>query len=102
MEAAQRPRGECPIVKLTRESRGGWGTPSRTAAGVGGGVEGGTGAGAGALAVAAAGGVLDEGGVAAADTSAAAAAVVREEGGGDGRLRFGMILMCDEGMWPEE
>eukprot|EP00752_Nemacystus_decipiens_P009496 g8490.t1 len=77
MEASQRlPRGECPIVKLTRESRGGWGTAPRPVAGTGGGgVE---------------GGALEE--------SAGSAA-----GAGEGeRLRFGIILMCDEGMWPQE
>ncbi|CAM9896373.1 unnamed protein product, partial [Hapterophycus canaliculatus] len=59
----------------------------------------GGGAGPGLGALVAAGGVLDKDGAAASDT---AAAVVGEEGGRDERLRFGMILMCDEGMWPQE
>lgn len=86
MEGMQRPRGECPIVKLTRESRGGWG------------------GGIAALPPLAA----DAGGQAVAgllDTNHADA--VGGGGGGAGeeeekRLRFGIILMSDEGMWPQE
>ncbi|CAM9780552.1 unnamed protein product, partial [Ectocarpus sp. 12 AP-2014] len=74
MEATQPPRGECPIVKLTRESRGGWGAPPVVAGG-------GVGGGAGAMED----GLDDKGG-----------------GGEGGGLRFGIMLMCDEGMWPQE
>lgn len=97
MEKAQRPRGECPIVKLTRESCGGWGVPSDPSGGVGAGVsrkvaglhekiqrEGRRGFVAGLEAVER-GGRGEE-----------------EEEGGEKRLRFGIVVMCDEGMWPEE
>ncbi|CAB1116254.1 GT34 [Ectocarpus sp. CCAP 1310/34] len=83
MEATQPPRGECPIVKLTRESRGGWGAPPVVAGrGVGGGA-----------------GAMEEG----LDDKGRGAAVAPAGGGGErGGLRFGIILMCDEGMWPKE
>eukprot|EP00903_Cladosiphon_okamuranus_P008535 g8194.t1 len=69
LEASQRrTRGECPIVKLTRESRGDWGAAPPSLAGVARGGE-----------------------------SAGSAAGTGE----GGRLRFGIILMCDEGMWPQ-
>ncbi|CBJ33325.1 Glycosyltransferase, family GT34 [Ectocarpus siliculosus] len=84
MEATQPPRGECPIVKLTRESRGGWGAPPVVAGGeVGGGA-----------------GDMEEG---LHDKGSGGAAVAPAGGGREGGgLRFGIILMCDEGMWPQQ
>ncbi|CAN0026950.1 unnamed protein product, partial [Laminaria digitata] len=85
MEHTHQPRGECPIVKLARESPGGWGSlpPSPGGAGSGGGVaEGGSAGGGGA-----------GGGGAGAG-----------EGGGEEKQgpSFGIVLMCDKGMWPEK
>lgn len=86
MEGMKRPRGECPVVKLARESREGWGAiaPLPPLA-----------AGAGGQAVT---GLLDK-------KNADAVGAGEGEGGEDGeeeRLKFGIILMCDEGMWPPE
>eukprot|EP00903_Cladosiphon_okamuranus_P006685 g6525.t1 len=84
MEAAQRPRGECPIVMLARASNGGWGAAVAPAAP----------AALPSLAGAVAGG--EEAGGAEGGAAARAGEGDRE------RLRFGIILMCDEGMWPRE
>jgi len=80
MEASQQPRGECPIVKLTRESHGGWGVVPAAAP----------------LA-----GVVGARGRAEVLDSSASVVI---EGGGEAapRLRFGIVLMCDEGMWPKK
>lgn len=79
MERAH-PRGQCPIVKLTRESRDGWAFPASES-----------------------GGDLNTGGALTASPGSG------EKGGAWGRgengfkrLRFAIVLMCDEGMWPDE
>lgn len=83
MSMTHAPRGECPIVKLTRESRGGWDSPAPPPEGFDstGGVEAVT-------------GEVDHG---------EGEKRVLEPGGGDvGGLRFGVVVMCDGGMWPEK
>ena len=87
MEHTHGPRGECPIVKLARESPGGWGSLPPPAGVLG---EGGD------RALAAAGGGVQKG----AQLGGRRAG----EGGGEEehRSRFGIVLMCDQGMWPEK
>ena len=73
MQQAQIPRGECHIVKLTRQSGASWDSrPLAAAAAAGGdGVGGGS-----------SNGVDGE--------------------GRKGKLKFGILVMCDEDMWPKK
>lgn len=89
MEAGQRPRGECPIVKLAKESNGGWNVAAAAAA-------------LPSPAGVVAGGEEAEGAEGGARTGNAGSAAAEAGEGKGGRLRFGIILMCDEGMWPGE
>lgn len=79
------PRGECPIVKLTRESKGGWDNADPFA-------------GAGGRRV------VEE----VAQNFERSGRGSDSGGGGEGggeekrKLRFGIVMMCDEGMWPEK
>lgn len=79
VERAQ-PRGECPIVKLTRESHDGR-----------------------ALSTANSGGVATTGGASESPPRSGEEGEAKdgvEEGFKP--LNFAIIVMCDEGMWPQE
>lgn len=89
LERTHAPREECPIVKLTREARGGWNAepaPSQARVAVS------EGAFVGGGSFHAAGGIGEVGNAKGNVTSSPNARK---------KLRFGILLMCDKGMWPE-